>query len=78
MILGGDFNTCLDPNTDKKGSVLEKQTLYSKNIISMCEEYSLTDIWRIRNPDKKTYTRRDTAKWIYSFEAGLLVYVNRV
>ena len=62
LIIGGDFNTCIDPNKDKKGGKEEKQTSYTNNLVSICEEYSLVDLWRVRNPDKKQYTRRERSR----------------
>ena len=47
---------------DKKGGVIEKQTLYAEKLISLSEEYSLVDIWRVRNPTKKKFTRRENSK----------------
>ena len=62
MIIGGDLNTYLDVKLDKKGGRKEEQSTYSNNIISLCEEYSLVDIWRTRNPDKMEFTRREKCK----------------
>ena len=62
LIIGGDFNTYLNINIDKKGGNLEKQSTYANNLISLCEEYSLCDIWRIRNPHNKIFTRRENSK----------------
>lgn len=62
LILGGDFNTYLNVKLDKKGGIKETQSNYSEKIIELCEEYTLTDIWRIRNQDKLMYTRREKCK----------------
>ena len=62
LIIGGDFNTCLNPDFDKKGGNPEKQSTYTCNLIELCEELSLCDIWRVRNPNKKLYTRRENTK----------------
>ena len=35
---------------------------YSQTINNMCEEFSLTDIWRVQNPDIQKYTRRENSK----------------
>ena len=62
FIIGGDFNTYLDINLDKKGGNIEKPSSYTNNLISLCEEYNFCDIWRIRNPHKQFFTRRENSK----------------
>ena len=47
IILAGDLNTFLDVNIDKKGGKVEMPSKYSQTIKIMCEEFSLTDIWRV-------------------------------
>ena len=44
------------------GGCLEKQACFSEKLNSLCEEYSLTDIWRIRNPQNKLFTRTKNSK----------------
>lgn len=58
IIIGGDFNTYLDPERDKKGGRVEKATRYAKDIIDLQESFHLIDIWRVRNPDSNQYTWR--------------------
>ena len=62
IILAGDLNTYLNPTIDKQGGKSETQSSYSEQINNLCEEYMLVDIWRIRNPGQKTYTRRQMSK----------------
>ena len=57
IIIGGDFNTYLNINLDKRGGRVEKQSAFSENINNICTEFSLVDIWRIRNPSTSTFTR---------------------
>ena len=45
FVIGGDFNTYLDPNLDKKGGALEQISSYSSNLTNFIDEYSLVDIW---------------------------------
>ena len=52
IILGGDFNICLNHRLDKNGGKTEVNSSYRINLIHFMEEYSLSDIWRIRNLDK--------------------------
>ena len=51
IILAGDLNTYLDVNIDKKGGKVEMPLKYSQTIKNICEEFLLTDIWRVQNPD---------------------------
>ena len=62
LIIGGDLNTYLDISMDKKGGNLEKSSKYAENINAFCEEYALADLWRVRNPDKRSYTRRENSR----------------
>ena len=63
ILLGGDFNTYLNPKIDKKGKRIEKsQSAYSKALNDFCEEFSLVDILRIRNPDQSLFTRCQNCK----------------
>ena len=57
IILGGDFNCPLNTTLDKKGGILipRKSVVASINYIQ--EELDLVDIWRIENPDTKSFTR---------------------
>ena len=62
LILGGDYNTYLNIELDKKGGKQEQYTNYNNIIHSMCNELNLVDIWRIRNPIAKIFTRRENSK----------------
>ena len=62
IIIGGDFNTYLNNNLDKKGGRIEKQSPFSENINNLCTEFSLIDIWRIRNPDTYKFTRIERSR----------------
>ena len=56
IIIGGDFNTCLNPIIDKKGGSIEDISAYGKEIIEFNDELNLIDVWRIINPSSKRYT----------------------
>ena len=58
-----DLNICLDPKLDKKGGKIEKLSEYGKKLITFCEEYSLADIWRVRNPAELIFTRRENSRY---------------
>ena len=62
LIIGGDLNTYLDISMDKKGGNIEKPSKYAENINSFCEEYALSDLWRVRNPEKRSFTRRENSR----------------
>ena len=62
IIIAGDFNTYLNINLDKKGGANEKPSKYVNGLLSLLENFNLVDIWRIRNPQKKRYTRRENCR----------------
>ncbi len=62
IILGGDFNVCLDPTIDKKGGKIEKPSKCAEIINSISETYNLIDLWRYLNPESRRFTRREMTK----------------
>ena len=56
LIIGGDFNTCLNPDLDKKGGTLEQISSYQSSLLNFIDEFSLLDIWRIRNKSKSQFS----------------------
>ena len=58
IILGGDFNTYLNPLLDRDGLKPESISKYGKELTSLLEEYDLIDIWRILNPTSQRFTWR--------------------
>ena len=75
IIIGGDFNTHLDPILDNLGGRIESKPSVKK-INEIMTAMDLIDIWRIRNPEKKQYTwtqkkpliRRRLDYWLISTE----------
>ena len=59
IIIGGDLNTYLNMELDKKGGTRDALSKYSNTLVSVMEEFSLIDIWRIRNPQLLQFTRRE-------------------
>ena len=55
-ILGGDFNTCMDPSPDKKGGFQETQNNYARKLIDLLKEFDLCDIFRLQHPNTHRYT----------------------
>ncbi len=62
IILGGDFNVCINPNIDKKGGSKETVSQCSEYIQLMMDEYNLIDVWRCLNPNTHRYTRREMCR----------------
>ena len=62
IVIGGDFNVCLNPKLDKKGGKQEKQSKSALSIISLLENFNLTDVWRVLNEDKTRFTWRGFTK----------------
>ena len=59
LIIGGDFNCCLDPLIDKRGGKIESVSWDMQTFIS---DLDLCDIWRVRNPNIQRFTHRQTTK----------------
>ena len=56
IIMGGDFNCPLNPSIDKKGGLLNPGKAVISTIGNLQEEVDLVDIWRVKNPEKKSFT----------------------
>ena len=56
VICGSDFNCPLNPNLDKKGGAMVPRKMVIDNIECFQNELDLIDIWRIKNPQTKSYT----------------------
>ena len=56
IIIGGDFNCPLNPDVDKKGGILFKRKSVTACIECLQSQLDLVDIWRIKNPDTKSFT----------------------
>lgn len=63
VIIGGDPNSYLKIDKDKKGGHKEKPSKYSKQINSIIEEYALADLWRVRNSDTNAFNRRENSRY---------------
>ena len=62
IIIGGDFNICLNLEMDKHGGSTERESTYVKNLKALMQETDLIDIWRVRNPQIRQYSRREMSK----------------
>ncbi|CAG2246305.1 unnamed protein product [Mytilus edulis] len=59
LVLGGDFNTILNPSLDKMGgSKYNTPVKYTSKLEEFIEEFELCDIWRTKNVDSRLYTWR--------------------
>ena len=56
IILGGDFNCPLNPILDKRGGIMIPRQSVVDSIESLQNELDLVDIWRVKNPQTKSYT----------------------
>ena len=66
LILIGDFNFVQDPNIDRRGSSNNFQNACT-TVEEIKDEFSLIDIWRIRNPESLVYSwMRTKPKYIAS------------
>ena len=62
FIIGGDFNTVLDTNLDKKNGRIDTHKLARQKIIDIIETHDLADIWRDKHPGLKQYTWHSSHK----------------
>ena len=65
IIMGGDFNCPLYPSIDKKGGLLNPRKAVISTIGNLQEELDLVDIWRVKNPEKKSFTWSQNSLMIF-------------
>ena len=56
IIMGGDFNCLLNVSLDKKGGIQISRRNVVKSSEEIQDEFSLHDIWRIKNPNQQSFT----------------------
>ena len=56
IIMGGDLNCPLNPTLDKKGSIIAPPYSVINSIENIKNTFSLHDIWRIKNPNTRSFT----------------------
>ena len=56
IVIGGDFNCPLNPILDKKGGIMtpRKSVINFSNDVQ--SQLDLVDIWRVKNPQTKSFT----------------------
>ena len=47
------------PTKDKKGGKVERQSEYAIEVSSLQEEFQFVEIWRLRHPTARRFTRRE-------------------
>ena len=62
FILGGDFNTVLNPEIDKRNGLLDTHKKCRCILNNIIDIHDLADIWRIQHPDTKKYTWHSSHK----------------
>ena len=62
LIIGGDFNTVLDIELDKKNGRTDTHKSCRKYLNELTQTFNLVDIWRIKHPNLKQYTWHSTTK----------------
>ena len=65
IIMGGDFNCPLNPSIDKKGGLLNPRKAVISTIGNLQEELDLVDMWRVKNPEKKSFTSSQNSLIIF-------------
>ena len=65
IIMGGDFNCPLNPSIDKKGGISNLRKAVISTIGNLQEELDLVDIWRVKKPDKKSFTWSQNSHMIF-------------
>ena len=63
--MGGDFNCPLNPSIDKKGGLLNPRKAVISTTGNLQEELDLVDIWRVKNPEKKSFTWSQNSLMIF-------------
>ena len=78
LVVTGDFNTVLNPLLDKNNPSGAYNRKTSERLCSLIDEMKLSDVWRMRNPEKKRYSWYRTGLRQYSricHVLGTLLYL---
>ena len=56
FIIGGDYNTVIDPNIDERNGKTETHKTCRRKIKQIMEAFNLRDIWRDKHPTLRQFT----------------------
>lgn len=62
FIIGGDFNTVLDTDLDKKNGNQDTHKRSRQKLNTIIENNELSDIWRMKHPNSKQFTWHSNTK----------------
>ena len=65
VVIGGDFNCPIDLTIDKKSGILIPRQHVINSIENIQNEFSFHDIWRIKNPNTRSYTWSKSSLFIF-------------
>ena len=75
-LLGGDFNTVLNPLIDKKNGRSDTNKKCQTILNNIILNYGLTDIWREKNPTLKQFTSHSNTKPVVFHVLTIFLYLN--
>ena len=65
IIIGGDFNCPINPLLDKKGGILVLRKKVVERIEELQTTFNLHDVWRVKNPQAKSFTWSQKSPFIF-------------
>ena len=65
IIIGGDFNCPLNPHLDKKGGIMIPRVNVVSAINELQTNLNLHDIWRVKNPDVRSFTWSQKSPFVF-------------
>ena len=65
IIIGGDFNCPINPLLDKQSGILVARQKIVDRIEEIQEVFNLYDVWRVKNPQTKSFTWSQKSPFIF-------------
>ena len=84
IVIGGDFNCPLNPQLDKMGGILIPRANVVGAIEGIQNNFNLHDVWRIKNPEVKSFTWSQNLPFVFCrldywlTSAHLFYHINNV